>query len=261
MKRISIIFLSFVLSVLVSDLESDAKSRRVTATGKCLQEEHMTGNQATEFARRRAKEDALRLAGIEERVWSLFGMMSSSDKHDPTFFDAWSEVSFVAIEGLVTVVEESVTSSWNEAVGLVEKVVTITADVDDDQNNVDPSYVINVDDMSEVYAESEEFECSFRIHGTDSFVKVFAFNEQNAALLYPRDFQLSDVFEKDVTHKFKSRLRKNPEDKFAYVHYLFVATKKDYRFNAKPTAKSIMSWIYKIPADERTVEMRTFMIR
>lgn len=260
-------FLVVLLSFCVSGQETAAKTKRVTATGKCLQEEHMTGKQATDFARRRAKEEALRLAGVEERVWSVFGMMSSSDKHDPAFFDAWSETSFVAIDGLVSVVEESVESFWNESVGLVEKVVTVTADVDEEQQKVDPSYKIQIEGLEDAYRHMEQFSCNLRIYGSDSYLKVFYFNDEEAALIYPQGFDLGNRYEKNTVHRIPDGLNnieayKGEDDEYTYANLMFVVTKREYPFTAsKPDAEIIMKWLFNIPADERVVEVRNILIR
>ncbi|MBR5835328.1 MAG: hypothetical protein IKY66_04095 [Bacteroidales bacterium] len=224
----------------------------------------MTGTQARDFARRRAKEEALRQAGIEDRVWSIFGMISSSDNNNPAFFDAWSETSFVAIDGIVKVIEEDAKPVWNDAVGKVEHVVEIVAEVSQEEYLADPEYKIQVEGLSATYRNQETFFCNIRIHGTDSYLKVFYFNYDDANLIYPQEFDLGYRYEKDVVHRIpgKSSFRalKDPEDSAVFANLVFVVTKRNYPFTEQPTPKNILNWIYNIPPDERAVEMRNIMI-
>lgn len=219
----------------------------------------MTGNQAVEFARRRAKEEALRVAGIEERVWSLFGIMSSSDQNNPAFFDAWAETSFALINGMVRVLDEDVKMTINES-GHIEREVTIVAEVEEDQKT-DPTYQLKVDDVDDVCDDLEQVRFNYRFYNYDSYVKVFYFNDVNAALVYPKDYMLGEIFSKGEDYSFKLELHKNNEDKSAYLNVLFVVTKRNYPFTTKPTAQNIMQWLSRIPSDERAVEMKTIMIR
>lgn len=259
MRRVNYLLLAFFFGLLSASPEAVAKARKVTATGKCVQEEHMTGNQAVDFARRRAKEEALRTAGIEERVWSLFGIMSSSDQNNPAFFDAWAETSFALINGMVRVLDEDVKMTINES-GYIEREVTIVAEVEEDQK-MDPTYQLKVDDVADVCDDLETVRFNYCFYNYDSYVKVFYFNDVNAALIYPEGYMLEDIFNKGEDQSFILRLHKNPEDKTAYINVLFVVTKRNYPFTTKPTAQNIMQWLSRIPADERAVEMKTIMIR
>lgn len=225
----------------------------------------MTGEQAIEFARREAKKEALRIAGVKEHVWSVFGVNLSSEENDPAFLEAYSEQSFVAIDGMLNGYEEKITTEFNADLGVPIRVVTITAYVDAEEQIEDLTYKLRVDGLKDAYNNGDEFDCTLRIYGYDSFLKVFYFNDEVADLIYPVEFDRGMLYSKDVVHKIPANTKfiatKSPEDEHAYVNMVFVATKRNFPYTAKPDAKSIMSWIYNLPADERAFEMRQITIR
>lgn len=264
MKRILFIFLAFTMATSYFSLEMSARPKKVKGVGRWVQEEHMTGEQATEYARREAKKDALRAAGIEERVWSVFGVMSSSDSHDPALFEAWSETSIVTIDAMVQIIEEKVTPEWNADKGLPVKVVTITAYVDEDQRHDDPAYRIQVEGLKDLYNDNDQLKFSFRIHGSDSYLKIFYFSSEGAGLIYPKEYQMNRVYSKNTTYHIPEEgyidAHKPDDARTADVTFLIVATKRERAFATQPTANNIMKWLYQIPADERAVEMRKITI-
>lgn len=265
MKKVLLFFIATILTVVAACPEAYSRARKVTATGRCLQEDHMTGEQAIEFARREAKKEALRIAGVKEHVWSVFGVNLSSEGNDPAFLEAYSEQSFVAIDGMLSGYEEKITTEFNADLGVPIRVVTITAYVDAEGQVEDLTYKLRVDGLKDTYNNGEEFDCTLRIYGYDSFIKVFYFNDEEADLIYPVEFDRGMLYSKDAVHKIPANTKfiatKSPEDEHAYVNMVFVATRRNFPYTAKPDAKSIMSWIYNLPADERAFEMRSITIR
>lgn len=263
MKRTLLLLLALIIMVAVSP-EVDSRSKKVTATGRCLQEDHMTGEQAIEFARREAKKEALRIAGVKEHVWSVFGISVSSEGNDPAFMEAYSEQSFVAIDGMLSGYEERISAEFNAELGIPVRIVTITAYVDADEQAEDLTYKIRIDGLKDSYNDGDEFDCSLRIFGYDSFIKVFYFNEEVADLIYPVEFDRGVKYSKDSIHRIPANTKfiasKDPQDEHAYVNIVFVATKRNFPYTAEPNAKSIMSWIYNLPVDERAFEMRKITI-
>ena len=264
MKRTLFLLLALITVAIVSP-EAYSRPRKVTATGRCLQEDHMTGEQAIEFARREAKKEALRIAGVKEHVWSVFGINISSEGNDPAFIEAYSEQSFVAIDGMLSGYEEQISTEFNAELGVPVRIVTITANVDADEQTEDLTYKIRVDGLKDLYNDGDEFDCSIKIFGYDSFLKVFYFNDEEADLIYPVEFDRGIIYSKNMIHKIPAHTKfiasKDPEDDQAYVNIVFVATKRNFPYTAKPDAKSIMSWIYNLPADERAFEMKRVTIR
>ena len=264
MKRICFFLLAMITMAAVSP-EAYSRPRKVTATGRCLQEDHMTGEQAIEFARREAKKEALRIAGVKEHVWSVFGINISSEGNDPAFIEAYSEQSFVAIDGMLSGYEEQISTEFNAELGVPVRIVTITAYVDADEQTEDLTYKVRVDGLKDLYNDGDEFDCSIKIFGYDSFLKVFYFNDEEADLIYPVEFDRGIIYSKNMIHKIPAHTKfiasKDPEDDQAYVNIVFVATKRNFPYTAKPNAKSIMSWIYNLPADERAFEMKRVTIR
>ena len=266
MKRLSLKILLALFLAITFCPQNIARSKRVTATKSWIQEDNMTALEAVELARIEAKKEALRLAGIQEHVWSVFGAFMSSEKQSQEFYNAYSEQSFVFIDGILSNYSETVTKEWNAEIGKPMQRVTVTADVDVDKCAEDLTYKLQVEGLKDLYANGEDFNCSVRIFGSDSFLKVFYFDSENAGLIYPLSVYMNEVYTKDTTYQIPEgtsfAARRSDDSVEANVNIVFVATKKNYPFAAhKPDAKAIIRWIYDIPADERTVEMRRITIR
>lgn len=251
-----------VICVVALCIHADARPKRVTATKMWIQEENMTGLEATELARTEAKKEVLRLAGVTEHVWSVFGMNISSDSQKPHFFNACSEQSFVFMQGYLDNYTETVRTEWNAAECKPVKIVTVTADVDTDKFAEDPTYKIRVDGIKDVYKDQETFNCQFRIYGKDSYLKLFYFNDSYAELIYPNEWSQADIYEKDVRHEIPSifMFEKDPSQTDNYVNLIFVATKKNYPFTSEASAESIFEWIFGLAPEERAIEMKQVTI-
>ena len=264
MKQFNYILLAIFFGFMLACPDVSAKIKKVQGVGRWVQEEHMTGEQATELAFREAKKDALRAAGIEERVWSAFGMVSSSDVNNPFLYEAWAENSILTIDGMLQVIDKKVTPEWNAEEGLPVKVVTITAYVDEDQRKDDPAYRLQVEDLNDVYKDRDSLNFKLRIHGSDSFLKIFCFSPDNSVLIYPEEYMMNTIFSKNIDYII-------PEEGCFEAHkpegavignfsFMIVATKREHAFATKPTPENIMKWFFSIPADERTAELREITV-
>ena len=265
MKRIVSILAIALLATCTLCPDIVARPKKVTGVGICVWDDHMTGVQAIEFARREAKKDALRNAGVEERVWSIFGSNLSSDSNDPAFFEAYSEQSMVTIDGLLKQYTENVRTEFDPESQTPRKIVEVVAYVDPDEQKGDPTYKMQVSGLKDWYADGEDFDFTIKIHGHDSFLKIFYFNDSEAELIFPNEFALGTVYKKDVTYKIPStttfKASKGPDEELANVNLVCVVTKRNFPFTAKPTAKNIMSWLHSLPVDERDFDMKNIIIR
>ena len=264
MRRIHCVLVAFLFAMVAVCPDLNAKVKKVQGVGRWVQEEHMTGEQATELAFREAKKDALRAAGIEERVWSAFSMVSSSDVSNPFLYEAWAENSILTIDGMLQVIDKKVTPEWNAEEGLPVKVVTITAYVDDEQRNDDPAYRLQIEDLADVYKDGDKVKFKLRIHGSDSFLKVFCFSPDSSALFYPHVDDMASVFKKNTDYWIPETghiyARKSEGAVTGNFTFMLVATKRARAFATKPTPENIMKWFFSIPADERTAELREITI-
>ena len=226
------------------------------AVGRWEVSNDITPKQAEERALFEAKKEALRKAGIMENVWSVFGQVTSDSGNE--FAEAYSSVSMLAINGMVNVTDMNVSDEWDPGLKRDVKVVTIDAYVTKDETKEDKSYAIEVFGIAPVYKDGERFECSFKIHGTDSYMKFFWFGEDGAEMIYPNESDKSQLFKAGTQYPVaeKSNMNMEKADKskdVEKVNIIVVATKQDYPYLGDTDYQSILTWIYNLPADQRTL--------
>ncbi|MBO5709308.1 MAG: hypothetical protein J6S01_08200 [Bacteroidales bacterium] len=257
-------FITAAMFTAPSAYSQDIEKKKVRgAYGEWSMSPDLTGSEIMSRARHEAKEDALRKAGVGENVWSIFGMMSSSTSN--TFMEAYSEMSVMAIEGKVAVSKEDGKWILSEA-GNPVYTVKIDAEVTIDHTEEDKTYAISSNGISTHYNNDDKCSCTFTIDGTDSFLKVFFFNDEMAGMVFPsnaRPEQKNTVFKVGETYSFPEngaiQMRKNSADPENVV-ILFVATKKNYPYLGENDAASILQWIYNLPANDRAIEVKQCVI-
>ena len=255
-------------TALANPAEKDAieKKKIRGAYGEWSLSPDLTGGEVMSRALHEAKEDALRKAGVGENVWSIFGMMSSST--NSTFMEAYSEMSVMAIEGKVAVSNKD--GSWilNKE-GNPVYTVKLDAEVTIDHNEEDLTYAISTKGISDHYNNGDKCSCTFTIDGSDSYLKVFFFNDEMAGMIYPstpeqkvQQFKLGETYTFPVPQNGRQgaiQMRKNG-DRPENIVILFVATKKNYPYIGDNDATSILQWIYSLPANERAIEVKQCVI-
>ena len=82
------------------------------AVGRWEVSDDITPKQAEEKALNEAKKEALRMAGVMENVWSVFGQVTADNGTE--FTEAYSSVSMLAISGMVNVTDKKVEDIWDE---------------------------------------------------------------------------------------------------------------------------------------------------
>lgn len=236
------------------------------AVGRWEVSNDITPKQAEEKALFEAKKEALRKAGIMENVWSVFGQVTSDSGNE--FAEAYSSVSMLAINGMVNVTDMTVQDQWDPGLKRDVKIVTIDAYVTKDETQEDKTFAIEFFDIEPLYKEGDIFECSFKIHGSDSYLKFFWFGEDGAAMIYPNEYEGNELFKAGTSYHFpitdsiemvmeKNRKESEPEK----VNIIAVATKKDYPYLGNTDYQSILTWIYNLPADQRTLFYTLTIIR
>jgi len=236
------------------------------AVGRWEVSDDITPKQAEEKALNEAKKEALRMAGVMENVWSVFGQVTSDNGTE--FAEAYSSVSMLAISGMVNVTDKTVEDIWDPGIKRNFKVVTIDALVTKDETQEDKAYALEVTGIEPVYRQNETLKCSFKVHGTDSYLKFFWFGDDGAALIYPNDYEGNQLFKAGETYSFPVTdaidlvLEKSDKTKdVERVNIIVVATKKDYPYMSNYDYQSILTWIYNLPADQRTLFYQLTLIR
>lgn len=217
--------------------------------------EDVTLKQAEERAFLEAKKEALMKAGVMENVWSVFGHVSQDSGDE--FHEAYSQMSELSISGMVRVTDKKVEDVWNPEERRLYKVVTIDATVKKAEKP-DASYVLELQGLEKVYRAGEEFSCSIKVHGTDSYIKFFWFDETGGALLYPNEYEKNLLFEKERVYSFPlsndisyGMEKQNPAAASERVNIMVVATKTSIPYIGEVTYARLLEWIYSIPADQR----------
>ena len=173
------------------------------ATGRWEVSGDITMAEAEERALNEAKKDALRKAGVMEKVWSVFGQVTTES--GSKFDEAFSSVSVLALNGLVNITDKKTEDVWDPAARKLFKVVTINADVTRNEQQEDPSYLLDVTGIEPVYKESEPFTCSVKVYGADSYLKFFWFGEDGASMIYPNSYEGNQIFRAGETYSFRPR--------------------------------------------------------
>lgn len=227
---------------------------------------NITMDEAEERALLEAKKDALSRAGIMENVWSVMGTISTSDGEN--FAEAYSSVSTLAINGLVNVLEKTVEDVWDPNMKRVFKVVTIAADVTKNDVAEDLTYKLEVTGIEPVYRTGETFKCSFKIFGSYSYMKLFWFTDKEAAMIYPNDYEGNMIFIPGesygfpVTNDIDLVMEKSDSStETEFINIIVLATKQDFPYLGNMDFQSILSWIYNLPADQRTMYHATTVIK
>lgn len=258
--------IALMLTASVSYADDIEKKKVRGAYGEWAMSPDLTGAEIMSRARHEAKEDALRKAGVGENVWSIFGMMSTSTSN--TFMEAYSEMSVMAIEGKVAISKEEGAWTLNQT-GNPVYTVKMDAEVTIDNTEEDKTYAVSTSGISTHYNNGDKCTCSFTIDGTDSYLKVFFFNDEMAGMIFPNTPEHKQMqFKVGQTYMFplpqgtrqgSIQMRKNGADPENVV-ILFVATKKNYPYLGENDAASILQWIYNLPANDRAIEVKQCVI-
>ncbi|MGM9735977.1 MAG: DUF4384 domain-containing protein [Candidatus Cryptobacteroides sp.] len=236
------------------------------AVGRWEVSRDITLAQAEEKAFIEAKKEALRLAGVMENVWSIFSQVTTDNGTE--FADACSSVSTIAISGLVNVTDKKVSEFWDPQLKKQFVEVTISARVTKDDTKEDKTYALTVNDIEPVYKSGDVFECSFKVHGADSYIKFFWFDDNGAAMIYPNEYEGNPLFKAGQTYRIPLtdgiELTMEKQDKtkdIEKVNVIIVATKKDYPYLGGFDYQSILTWIYNLPADQRSLYYTLTLIK
>lgn len=263
MKRIIAVFFTAVFSL--SLLYGQAKVVTVRAEGTCELSRHITLEQAEQKALQEAKNQALNKAGVDENVWSVFGMVTENNGQE--FSQAYSEMSVLAIGGLVHLLEDPIyTQEYNKTDKRTYVVCKIHAEVKKGEV-VDKSFQINVKGLSAVYNDNDLINMQITA-SQDAYLSIFWFNLGDGNILLPNSYQPSGFITKgedfivpNKSWRFRAK-KQNTELKTETCNVMIVATKKDYPYyEDKVTFESLLNWIYNIPASDRCAYYETIYIK
>ena len=224
---------------------------------------NITPEQARLCAIEQAKRTALERAGVEQ-VMSVTTTLKTEENND-NFSDAFNSFSSMEMRGGI-VGCEVLEGTIAKHLGVDVYKVTINAKVKKYKNALDPQFQIYVTGLQSAYRGGEVIQ--FDVTPTQKgFLKLFMFeNEQNASVIYPNAYEPSLSLEggKMVSFPTTSILEYVAEKKTKatseHNYFIFVYTKIDIPFLLQPTYENILSWIYAIDPDQRTVQFHDLTI-
>lgn len=141
--------------------------------------------------------------------------------------------------------------------------VTIDAKVKKYETKKDPSFLITIQGVEEVYKNGEVLDVII-IPNKEGFLKVFMFDKKEAFMLFPNSFDDNKLFQEKNEHSLfqysQMTMVKSNHLKEESGYLLFVFTKKDVPFTEYVSYDNILSWIYGMEPDQRFVELREYRI-
>ena len=264
MKRI---LLLTVLLMLTAPLYTGyAQNKRVrNITGRCEVTRDISLAQAEERALEDAKINAMRKAGVSERLWSVTGLINEDDGSE--FSQVLSRMTTLEVNGLITVKE--VNYSEETIDGRRYAVATIDADVKIVDTEVDLTFQMEVDGLKNVYGNGEAMSFKVCIYGHDAYLTIFWFDDNGGSLIYPSEFDSRMQFRKNAEYTFPLNQgieyvmeKLDKSHKMETINFIAVATKRDIPFLEKDiTFDSVLKWLYSIPADERAACREAIIIQ
>lgn len=246
--------IAILLLLPASALYSQKSIKVKGAQGRWQVSEETTLKQAEERAFMEAKKEALRKAGVMENVWSVFGQITQENGQE--FHEAYSQMNVLAIGGMVNVTNKKVEEIWDTASKSLYKVVTIDATVLE-ENEPDKAYALEVKGVEPLYREGDVFTCKMTLHGTDSYLKFFWFDDTGGALLYPNSYEPNTLLKtgQEYSIPFSNavdyRMEKQPGQASSKINIMLVATKENIPYTDEVTYQNVLKWIYAIPANQR----------
>jgi hypothetical protein len=252
------VFFSNSYSVIARDKVSEIPLKGIE--GFAVGGSDETIDQVIKKAISNAKEEALRVAGIEENITSFTTLFQSENnyKYEELFAsDVLSDIRG-AIKNVIVV---DTVKKFNQF-GLLEVKVVINCTVVKYFSTKDYSFDVFVDGMGMFYPN--ETKLVFRVRPTkDSYAIMFLFNETEAYQLFPNSYEQSFLLKKGIEYNF-------PTEAANYILYtekltdahriIMVFTKEEMFFTGEIEYKQIVDWIFSIPPDLRTVKFYPFSV-
>jgi hypothetical protein len=248
--------------------------KTVRATGVYMSRD-LTPEQTKAKAIEEAKRNALSKAGISETV-SVTDFNYQFEDNEK-FREIFQSISSIETGGEIivdTILSEK--KSFNEF-GNMQVEVEIQATVFQHSQEVDPTFLIKIDGIDEVYKNEDYLQFSFT-PTQNGYLRIFNITDEETYLLYPykdpSDKRLNDnaerLFTKDQTVKMPVHPafgdgyyleidKPGKEQEFNILMFIF--TKKNIPYLQEVNFTNMMRWIYSIPPDERVTQQAGFIIK
>lgn len=259
MKKLTLFSFLLILCTLV--FAQKPKTVKVEATGEWVMSADMTLEQAKEKALFEAKKEALRMAEVQENIYSVSLLYLGSG--DNQFTEIASELGKISIDGVVLVKEMNTELVSDKKSGINKMVVTIKAEVIKESQESDPEFLLDVKGIkSNPYKENENLSFSV-IPYKDCFIRVFWFTSSfngSGDMIFPyKDFYNDLPFETQKMYIFpltdpkfvKTQMMdytiyKEKQDVIEHNIILIVALKNQIPYTGEVTYQNVIHWLSRI---------------
>lgn len=266
--------ISLVILCLLCSPAYAQKQLNVFAEGVSVSRDK-TPVQALEEALTDAKKNALIKAGISENLLISNLLYAHGTERDiDTYFHSISNTELTANILIDSIYTES--NRFDQYGNMIVS-VEIEAMVYAYERPRDPGFFFDLGQLKDVYYENEPIAFSFT-PSMDGYLTIFAFNEDESYVLYPYENEQYDYLSDTKEQLFvKEEMVTFPVNEAYAPGYsieldpslseetsilLFVYTKKHVPWiDDDISLRSVRSWIYNIPIDQREVVYRNVLLK
>lgn len=250
------------------------RTERVKATGTYVANENETPAEAKAKALYKAKEEALRKAGVYEEISSTSSISMSSEGVNLQEYNSL-EMGRLKLEGRVCV-NEKLNESMQPKNGHIEYSVTILADVKVEETAEDLMFDFTTDGIRNTYIDGQMM--TFTVTPTkDCYLRIFymaANPNNNSTLVFPDNKNYKDVkFKANTSYSFpppnepeylkdfRSKAQDYPmivgniSNNSEQGWVIIVALKERIPFNYEEvTYTNLNNWLFRIKRNEKQVK-------
>lgn len=228
--------------------------------GSCVIK-NITPGEAKRRAITRAKEEALRRAGVAEHVSASKTIIKTEDNE--AFNEFYNSITNTDLEGIVSNYKLVSHKNKTDEFGNLICEVVINATVVTYETESDPEFDFKITGVKEIYEDKEKMNFSILPY-QEGYLRIFLIDDNDSSIsLFPNDWEKIREFSKEVEINFPIDVHytleaKKPVDRDVIV---FVFTKKNIPFKNEINYDNILEYIYSIPRNQRALQYYSFVIR
>jgi len=243
--------------------------------GKAVLPDNKTLEEAKQEALKNAKTQALREAGISEKIRK--NQMLVTDQTDQELQQSFNEISQIEVGGAI--VNYSVTNT-DKSIGEYDNVkitIEIDARVKKYKTGPDPSFDGQIEGMASVYKKDEPL--GFSITPTqDAYLTIFNLGEEEYQIIYPLRTHPDTMLQQGTTYHspFSEEMLPYKADisddkQMENNRLVIVLTKQNipytwssqgkYDLETKTSLKQVLSWINRIEPSKRRVYFYPYTVK
>ena len=261
-KVISII--SLILAFSVSYVYADKKVKEVkveNVKGLAIGSHSETIEEITNRAVNEAKTEAMRRAGVAENISSFSDYFQVEENYN--YEELFTSDVLSDIQGSVKDVEVIDTKRSFDESGSLKIEVIINCTVLKYETEKDIAFDVFIEGFGMFYPSGSNLKFTIK-PSKNAYVKLFIFSESEAFVLFPNDYEQSELFNANQEYLFPRNYAFDytfESDKKSEIHRaVFVFMKEDIPYTGDVEYKKIIDWIFSIPPDIRVIKSFGFSV-